>query len=60
MNSRGRDREGEAEEVRRMCGRGESKKTGKGNNEILAKENEMGDMQIRNLGLLFLVGMVRR
>lgn len=43
-----------------MCGRGESKKTGKGNNEMLAKENEMGDMQIRNLGLLFLVGMVRR
>lgn len=46
--------------MRRICGRGESKKTGKGNNEMLAKENEMGDMQIRNLGLLFLVGMVRR
>lgn len=43
-----------------MRGRGESRKTGKGNNEMLAEEGEMGEMQIRNLGLLFLVGVVRR
>lgn len=42
-NRRGRDKEGEAGEVRCMCGGGERRRTGKGNDEKLAmEEDEMG------------------
>lgn len=42
-NRGGRDKEGEAEEVRCMCGGGERRRAGKGNEERLAmEEDEMG------------------
>lgn len=48
-NRGGRGSEGEAEEVRFMCGGGE-RRTGKGTNERLAKEeDEMGKLEIQNL-----------
>lgn len=44
-----------------MCGGGERRRTGKGTNERLAKEeDEIGELEIQNFPSFFLVGMVMR